>query len=304
MSKSWSGKSRGGLLGYKIFIFFIRYTNLRITYFLLSFVAFYFLLFSNKKSSRFFFSTILKYNKTKALKSIYKNYCLLGNVLIDKIAMLSGHAKKFSFDFNGEAFLREMSKQNKGGLLLGAHMGNWEVAGQLLERINTKVNIVMLDAEHEKLKKLLDNVMQEKELNIIPIKEDFSHLFMISEAFKRNEFVAIHGDRYLPGAQTVKLKFLGKDAFFPSGPLYLASKNKVPVTFVYTLKESRKHYNFYATKPKLYSYPSKLKTRKVEIKNMLADYVLSLEKIVNKYPLQWFNYHPFWEEDIINQKKN
>ncbi len=297
MSKSWSGKSKGGLLGYKIFIYLIKYTNIKVAYFVLRFVAFYFFLFSNKKSSNFYFRNILGYNHKKALISIYKNYCLLGEVLIDKIAILAGYSKKFKFDFEGEEYLNKMSASNKGGLLIGAHMGNWEVAGQLLERINTKVNVVMLDAEHRKLKSFLDNIMHKKKLNIIPIKDDLSHLFKITEAFSKNEFVAIHGDRFLPDAQTVKLNFLGKEALFPAGPLYIASKNKVPVSFVFTLKESSQLYHFYATKPKFYEYPSKLKTRKKDIKNMVADYTLALEKIVKKYPLQWFNYHPFWTEE-------
>ncbi len=297
MSKSWSGKSKGGLLGYKIFIFFIKYTNIKVAYFILRFVAFYFFLFSNKKPSNFYFGKILGYNKRKVLTSIYKNYCLLGEVLIDKIAILAGYSKNFKFDFEGEEYLEEMSTNNNGGLLLGAHMGNWEVAGQLLERIKTKVHIVILDAEHRKLKSFLDNVMHKKKLNVIPIKDDLSHLFKISEAFKKNEFVAIHGDRFLPGAQTVEIDFLGKKALFPTGPLYIASKNKVPVSFVFTLKESSQRYHFYATKQKIYEYPAKLKTRKKEIREMVYDYTTSLEKMIKKYPLQWFNYYPFWIEE-------
>ncbi len=31
---------------------------------------------------------------------------------------------------------------------------------------------------------------------------------------------------------------------------------------------------------------------------MLGDYIDSLENMVRKYPLQWFNYYPFWEEEM------
>ncbi len=290
---SWSGKSKGGKAGYQFFIFLLKNTNIKLTYFFIKVVSFFYLMFSDKKSILFYFNQIHGYGILKSYFSIYKNYCMLGEVLIDKIAMLSGVKLKFSFDFEGEGHLRKMVHDKKGGLLIGAHMGNWEMAGQLLERLETRVNIVMYEAEHQKIKELLDKEMN-KSAHIIPIKEDYSHLFKIREAFKNNEIVAMHGDRFLPGTNTVTINFMGREAQFPTGPLYLASKDAVPVSFVFTLKESSKHYHFYATPPKVYDYPSKIKTRKSDLRNMVKDYVSSLEHMLRKYPLQWFNYYPFW----------
>jgi predicted LPLAT superfamily acyltransferase len=176
-------------------------------------------------------------------------------------------------------------------------MGNWELAGQLLERIPTPVNIVMLEAEREQIRDLLEKVMVEKKLKVIPQKDDYTHLFLIDEALDRKEFVVIHGDRYLPGAATQLLPFMGRDARFPTGPLYLASKKGVPVSFVFTLKERKSHYHFYATPPVQYPYPSRPRTRREELARMLEDYVRVLENMVRAYPFQWFNFYPFWEEE-------
>jgi len=299
----WSGKSQGTPLGYRIFILVLRGSGVRAAYFLLRFVAFYYLIFSDKKTSAFFFRKILGYGKWKTLQAIYSNYRMLGQVLIDKVSVMAGVSKRFTFDFEGEKYLHQMSGEGKGGMIIGAHMGNGEFAGQLLERIQTKVNIVMYDAEHENLKRLFDSVEKERRINIIPIKEDFSHLFEIAKAFERNEFVAMHGDRSLPGTNTVSVDFLGKKAAFPTGPLYLASKNNVPVTFAFTVKDSSMHYHFYASEPRIYPYPSKLKTRRQEIEAMVKDYALELEKIVKKYPLQWFNYFPFWDEEKFAEEE-
>ncbi len=297
---TWSGKSRGGKFGYQFFIALLKLTNIKVTYFFIRFVALYFLIASDKTSNKFYFGSVLGYGKLKTLISIYKNYCLLGEILIDKIAILAGFKGKFTFNFEGEENLRQMVQDKKGGLLVGAHMGNIEVAGQLLERLDIKVNIVMYEAEHRKIKELLDNKLQKNDTNFIPIKEDFSHLFGIQKAFSQNELVVLLGDRFLPGTNTVTMEFLNKPAKFPTGPVYLASKNNVPVSFVYTLKDSATHYHFYATKGKTYPYPAKIKTRKHEIKNMVQDYVNSLESIIKKYPFQWFNYHPFWDEEKKN----
>ena len=293
----WSGKSRGGVWGYRFFIFLIRHTSIKVVYLFIRVVAVYFLMFSKKAPIYFYFRKIHGYKRSKTIRSVYQNYCILGEVLVDKVMVLNGMASRFTYSFEGEEYLQEMKNGGKGGILIGAHIGNWEMAGQLLDRIDTRINIVMLEAEHEKIMKVMGNIVAKRSFNIIPHKDDYSHLFQISEAFKNNEFVVLHGDRYMPGTNTVSTGFLGKKAKFPSGPLYLASKNNVPVSFVYTLKDSATHYHFYATPGKVFPYPSKLKTRKLHIKGMVDEYVSSLENIIGKYPLQWFNYHHFWEKE-------
>ena len=301
---SWKGKSRGGKFGYNFIIFLLKHTNLKFVYFFIRFVAFYFLIASDKTSSKFYFQKIHGYGKLKTILSIYRNYYRLGQVLIDKITVLSGVKKSFTYDFDGEEHLHEMVKNKKGGMLIGAHMGNWEVAGHLLKRLNIKINIVMFEAEHEKIKEALEKNNVVSDSNIIPIKGDFSHLNKIKEAFSNNEFVVMHGDRSLTETGIVTMELMGKSASFPTGPIYLASKNGTPVSFVYSVKESAMHSHFYATKPKIYPYPSKIKTRKEELKKMVEDYIISLEKMIKKYPLQWFNYHPFWDEEKTNNLKN
>ena len=295
----WSGKSRGGAWGYRFFIFLIKHTRIKVVYLFIRIVAVYFLVFSKKAPIYFYFRKIHGYNRSKSIKSIYHNYCELGEALVDKAMVLSGMQSRFTYSFEGEEYLQEISNEGKGGILIGAHIGNWEMAGQLLDRINTRINIVMLEAEHEKIMKVMGNLIDNRSFNVIPQKDDYSHLFKITEALRNNEFVVIHGDRFLPGANTISTCFLGKAANFPSGPLYLASKNKVPVSFVYTMKDSASHYHFYATPGKVFPYPSKLKTRKLDIKGMVEEYVSSLENIVHKYPLQWFNYHHFWEKETV-----
>lgn len=173
---SWSGKSKGGTFGYKFFILLAKNTNVRITYFFVYSVAVYYLLFANKKNIHFYFNKVLGYNQLKSLKSTYLNFCYLGQMLIDKIMVLGGAGKVFTFDFDGESYLRQIVETGKGGLLVGAHMGNWEVAGELLERLNTKINVVMYDAERKEIKTLMEENLNKDTTNIIAIKDDYSHL--------------------------------------------------------------------------------------------------------------------------------
>jgi len=292
---SWKGKTRGGIAGYRFFIFLLKYPGLRFSYFFLRFVVLYYVFFVSKarKPILHYFNFILGYSKIKSVKYLFKNFYKLGQVLLDKVAMLAGFSDKFTFDFEGEEYLHQMAT-DEGGFLIGAHIGNWEIAGQLLERIDTKVHIVMLEAEHEKIKALLDDIMTRKSMNIIPMKDDMSHLIKINEALKKKELIAIHGDRFIEGNKTITGKLLGHDAEFPYGPFYMALKYNRPVTFVSAAKETNTHYHFYATDPVKFDVTREKEIFKKQIRQLLNFYTIEMERILKKYPEQWFNYYYFW----------
>ena len=151
---SWQGKSKGTTFGYSIFVAVIKKFGVRPAYALLAVVAFYYFLFSFKTSKIIygFYRKRLRYGRFSSLLKLYRNYYRLGQTLIDKIAIMSGAAVNFTFNFDGEENLRQITTLQKGGLLLSAHIGNWEIAGYLLKRLNTRINIVMFDGEHQKIK--------------------------------------------------------------------------------------------------------------------------------------------------------
>ena len=95
----------------------------------------------------------------------------------------------------------------------------------------------------------------------------------------------------------LKAKFLGKEAFFPEGPFYLALRMNAPVSFAFAMKEGPLHYHFYATPPKIYDLPKGKRISEENLLPVLKDYIAALEAILEKYPEQWFNYYQFWEEE-------
>jgi predicted LPLAT superfamily acyltransferase len=291
---SWQGRSKGTPLGYSIFVAIIKKLGVRAAYLLLSIVAFYYFLFSYKSSKIIFdfYHRKLKYNIPVSLYKLYRNYYLLGQTLIDKIAIMSGSGQKYTFNFDGEENLRIITGLQKGGLLLSAHIGNWEIAGYLLKRLNTRINIVMFDGEHEKIKQYLTSVTGKSNAHIIIIKNDLSHIFEIDEALKKNELVCIHADRFVEGNKTIEGNFLNTPAKFPLGPFLLAAKFKVPVAFVFALKESTFHYHFFSTDAKDYSMYDK----EAFISQMLNGFTKEMENKVRAYPEQWFNYYDFWRQ--------
>ena len=286
------GSSRGNPLGYRIFIALLRAGGIYPAYALLRLVTLYYLFFPGKAASPllYYFRRRLGYSAIRAWFALYENFNYLGRSLIDKIVLMSGLPNPFSIEHDGLQHLEELVREGKGGLLVSAHVGNWEGAGHLLKRLNTPINIVMYDGEHEKIRETLESV-RERSFRVIVIREDLSHIYEIKEAVARNEFVCIHADRFVEGNRTISGQLLGAAAQFPVGPFILATTFELPVSFVFALKEGPKHYHFFASRGKVYP------KGKAGIPLMLEDYLRKTETMIRAYPLQWHNYFPFWDEE-------
>ena len=291
-SSAWEGRSRGNTLGYSIFIGLLRRHGLRPAYALLHFVALYYRLFvpAATRPLRYLYEQRLGLSRLQSLLLVKKNILFFGQTLIDKIAVLAGAGRALTFEHEGVENLEAMVAAGEGGLIISAHLGNWEVAGHLLKRIEAPINILMYDGEAEQMKKLMNKFDSKRSFNIIYVREDLSHIYEISAALRRNEFICLHADRFRPGNRTFVRSFLGEEAHFPAGPFLLASKLKARAAFVFAFKETTFHYHFRAWPSKIYEGRG---TTGAEA--MLDDFVTLLEQQVRQHPDQWFNYYNFWK---------
>lgn len=289
MATSWKGKSRGSVLGYKIFVFLIKKMGIVSAYFILYFVALYFCFFSktSTQSIYYYFKERLKYSRFKSILNIYRSYYVFGQTILDKVAISSGLRDKFTYDFDGVHLINDALKQKKGSILISAHLGNFEIAEFFFGELhgNAQISLLTTDTEHTAIKDYIESVTSKSNIKFIIIKNDLSHIFEINAALAKNELVCMTGDRYMEGAKYITQEFLGEPAKFPAGPFLLASRLQVPVLFVYVMKEKNKHYH-------LYTRAANAKHR--DHITLVKNYTESLEWMLKKYPLQWFNYFDFW----------
>lgn len=286
----WDGKSKGNLLGYKIFVFLIKKLGVKAAYSILIFVAFYYFI-AYPKSFRdifYYFKNRQQFSYFKSILAVYKSYFVFGQILIDKIAISAGMRDKFTYDFDGISVLKQLLSEKKGGILISAHVGNFEIAEKFFADIdfNCEINIVTTDQEHSIIKSYLESIAQKSNMKFIFVKDDMSHIFNINEALSKNELICFTGDRYFEGSKTLNANLLGEEAIFPAGPFVIASRLKVPVAFVYVMKEPNLHYHLYTRRS------ADFKQRDAQA--VLDNYTKSVSEILKDYPYQWFNYFDFW----------
>lgn len=288
---NWHGKSRGTVLGLRIYVFFIKTFGLYFSYFVLIFVAAYFIVFSftSTRSTYYLFKRRLGYSSLSAAWNVYVSYFTFGRIQLDRIAIAAGMKEKYSFEFDGIEHIRSLLKKGKGGILLTAHMGNFNLARHFFDNESNPavVNLVMTDLEHRQIKDYLETVTGKSKLKSIVLKDDLSHIFFMNEALKRNELLVFAADRFVKGAKTYCHEFMEKETEFPQGPFRLAVRNNIPVLFVHIMRERNFHYHFFARPAS-----GKEKTGK----ELLKSYLQNLEEMLRRYPHQWYNYYDYWND--------
>jgi len=285
----WKGKSRGTVLGLKIYVFIIKTFGLYAAYFVLLFVAAYFIIFSfsSTKSTWYLFRKRLKYPALSAVFQVYRSYFTFGRIQLDRLAIASGLKHKYTFEFDGIQYIRELLKKKRGGILLTAHIGNFNLAQHFFADKNISVNLVLTDLEHKQIKSYLESLTGKSRIRTIVVKDDLTHIFKINEALKNNELLVFAADRYLEHTKIHTHSFLGKPVQFPLGPFKLAARNSIPVLFVHIMREKNFHYHFFA-RP--------YQGQENSAKEILKAYLENLERMVKKYPHQWYNYYDYWND--------
>lgn len=289
----WKGKSKGTILGYRIFVWCIRNIGIRSAYFVLYFVAFYYFLFEKKSNHyyRYYFQKRLGYGFWQTKLFLFQSYFTFGQTLIDKTAISAGLREKYTYEFDGIQNLRDLLNDKKGGVLISAHIGNFEIAEHFFADIDfdCQINLVTTDQEVTVIKEYLESVsVKATNMKFIYVKDDMSHIFEINEALSNNELICFTGDRYFEGSKFLEAELLGKTAKFPAGPFMIASRLGVPVVYVYVMKEENLHYHLYARVAQ--------NVKKRDAQGLLNSYTQNLEMMIRKYPLQWFNYFDFWDD--------
>jgi len=291
----WSGRSRGGVFGNWWFIQLIRFLGLRWAYLFLVPVAGYFTLCnpSGYRCSVDYLRRVLgpqPFWKWPLL--VYRHFFSFGVTLLDRAAVIMGRAQMdWSFD-NTELLTRHLDR-GKGVILLGSHLGSWELGGHLLNRLGKPVNVVILEKEEGRLRQLFARALEARTFKLIATDGHPLRSIPIAAALRRGEIVALLGDRTFGGTD-VQAPFLGGQARFPAGPYLLAALTGAPIIQSFAVRERLGHYRFFAY-PETFIPRDAVRARAEALAPHVAEYTQRLAEVARRYPFQWFNIFPFWD---------
>ncbi len=228
------------------------------------------------------------YGAIRSCWMTYRNHCAFSQVVIDRFAMYAG--KRFRMDVEGHDLFMKLSEQPSGFIQLSSHIGNYEIAGYSLVADKKRFNALVFGGEKESVMANRNRMFRDKNIRMIPVSSDMSHLFVVDKALVDGEVLSMPADRIFGSPKSFPIEFFGDTARFPQGAFMLAAMREVPALFVSVMKTGAKAYGITIRKiePRV---EGSVRTRALD---MARQYAAMLEATVRQHPEQWYNFFDFW----------
>jgi predicted LPLAT superfamily acyltransferase len=188
--------------------------------------------------------------------------------------------------------------RRQGCLILGSHFGNMEYSrGVSARHPELVINVLIYDQHAGKFAEMMAKSQPDSRMHLIQVTDlDLPLALRLREKVENGEWVVIAGDRVPVGeaGRTVTVDFLGAPARFPVGPYVLASLLKCPVYLLNCYRDSgtyRMEFEPFAERLELAR-----DDREAAFARHARRYAGSLESLIRRQPLQWFNFFDFWRQ--------
>jgi predicted LPLAT superfamily acyltransferase len=227
------------------------------------------------------------------LLDVARHYLTFAKTLQDRAYFLAGRSGEFVIEQHGLDELERTLAKGKGCLLLGSHLGSFEVLrvmGSLERRL--PVNVLLYPDNAPIAEAIAGDLCPELKARVIPLGRPDT-LLRVHDCLERGEIVGILGDRALKSDRTARCDFFGAPATFPQGPLLLASIVKAPVVLFFGLYHGRRRYSIHFE-----AFADEVvvgrKDRSAQLQPFIARYAARLEHYCRRAPYNWFNFYDFW----------
>jgi len=231
-----------------------------------------------------------------SLSLLEKFYCWSGKTLISQIEM--------QHDDIEELCLR--LEDGEGCLMIFSHLGNMEYlwSSTAYNRTHIKRYFEFYPIADISVTPKRNDILAKNSPNFFNRVIDANSMgpeivAFLSEKLAAGNVAAIAGDRISANTRnrSIPVQFLGEQAYFPMGAFALASALKVPVYFVFALRNKNigfsSVYKIHVHKTSNIMHGNYLE-RKRQIPNLAEEFVRHLESYCLKYPEQWYNFYDFW----------
>ena len=215
------------------------------------------------------------------------------STILDRVFLLDDRIGVMDVRIHGQEALRDMVAEGRGCIMLGAHLGSFEIVRSLSrEKFAPPACMVIYEENARKLNSVLHAINPELSQRVIELGKPDSML-KVGAALARGEFIGILADRVIEGEGNALCDFLGESAKFPTGPMRMAYMLKAPVMLMVGLYRGGNRYDVYFEKLQDMGAPAAV-PREAVIGQAVRDYAARIEYYCRMAPYNWFNFFDFW----------
>ena len=258
-------------------------------------IAAYFVLFSPqaRRFSRNYLHRAL--NRWAEWSDGYRHVFNFASTIHDRIYLLNDRFDLFDIEVIGAEAVNEAARTHPGALLIGAHLGSFEVLRAVGRgREGLPVAMLMYEENARKINTTLEAINPAASRDIIPLGRMDSMLHA-RDKLDAGYAVGMLADRSLKDDATVDCRFLGEMAPFPTGPWRMAAMLRRPVFFMTGLYLGGNRYRLHFEPLVDFSHTPR-EERDAAIRSAMQHYADRLTHYCHLAPYNWFNFFDFWQK--------
>jgi len=223
-------------------------------------------------------------NNKQHIKILKNTYIHFGVIFSEFIRQQTLNEKNINAIINIDKKIIEKLNKNKGSIIMTGHLGNWEYFLPLFGLNNIKFSIVAQRIRNVYLNNLFLKIRSFKNVEIIFKNEGKDKMI---QALKNNYHLGLASDQNA-GKKGARVKFLNYEISIPKGAAIFHIKTKKPIFIGYCIMKKNYTYEF---KLKLLDTSDINFEKQDAIKEINRKFTKSLEKMIIKYPNQYFWFH-------------
>ena len=225
---------------------------------------------------------------------VFRHFHCFAATILDRVYLLTGAFQHFEIKFHDREILHQQVESGQGCILLGSHLGSFEVLRALgVTRAEFPLKVLMDVVHNETITRYLDALNPEI-ANTVIVSDRADASLRVKEGLDAGFLIGTLGDRVSGDGKTTQCQFLGAPATFPAGPILLAAVMHCPVILFFGLYRGGNHYEIYFERLAEEVILNRDR-RAQDIQHWMQRYVDRLEHYTRLAPYNWFNFYPFWD---------
>lgn len=229
-----------------------------------------------------------------SLADIFRHYLTFASTILDRAFLLTGRLDGYRIEVRGLDLLKERIAAGQGCILLGSHLGSFEVLRALADQgCPVPVRALMYAENAARTSGVAAELNPGRFASVIRLGGSDA-LLRVRDALDAGELVGILGDRLARGDKLAHVDFLGRPAAFPQGPMVLASVLKAPVILFFGIHRGNRTYEI-QFEPFAERIETSHRTRQAEVAAWVQRYATALETRCRAHPYNWFNFYDVWD---------
>ena len=223
----------------------------------------------------------------------FRHLLYFATAIHDRIFLLNGRERMFSLSIEGEEVMRAQLAAGRGAILLGAHLGSFEVVGVIGRRIpGLRVAMAMYEENARKIHTVMSAINPAAVADVVPLGR-MDSMLQIAGRIDAGAFVGILADRTLAEEPLQAVALLGERALLPTGPMRMAAMLGCPVIFMAGLYRGANRYHVVFAQIADFA-GLRGDERSAAVADAVNRYARLIEGCCRDDPYNWFNFFDFW----------